>query len=106
MSAPGTFLTAEWGSLAMLNYEIDPAILTPHVAAVAKVLYNENYVALPMSHRLSGNIVEYRWRHSDVWNYLRVEAAGEPTLGDPVFSRRVHCRALLGLHQTARWRLP
>jgi uncharacterized protein len=28
---PGPFLTAEWRSLAMLNYEIDPAILRPFV---------------------------------------------------------------------------
>jgi hypothetical protein len=28
---PGTFLTAEWRHLAMLNYEIDPALLRPLV---------------------------------------------------------------------------
>jgi uncharacterized protein YqjF (DUF2071 family) len=28
---PGKFLTAEWRYLAMINYEIDPAILLPHV---------------------------------------------------------------------------
>jgi uncharacterized protein YqjF (DUF2071 family) len=31
--AKSTFLTAEWRHLAMLNYEIDPAILTPFVPA-------------------------------------------------------------------------
>jgi uncharacterized protein YqjF (DUF2071 family) len=150
MSAPGKFLTAEWRSLAMLNYEADPAILTSHVpagteldsydgvfyisvvgflflrtrvlgapipghqnfeevnlrfyvrrgnrrgvvflkeivpkkaiAAVASALYNENYIALPMSHKLKGNLVEYRWRNLDRWNHLRVETDGEPILAAP-----------------------
>jgi uncharacterized protein YqjF (DUF2071 family) len=30
---PGPFLTAEWRDLAMLNYEIDPAVLRPFVPA-------------------------------------------------------------------------
>jgi len=145
------FLTAEWRSLAMLNYEIDPAILRPLVpagteldgwggvvyvsivgflflrtrvlgvpipghrnfeevnlrfyvrrkvdgawrrgvvfvkeivprraiAAVARGLYGENYVAMPMSHRVEGGRVEYRWGCSD---YLAVEANGEAELAAP-----------------------
>jgi uncharacterized protein YqjF (DUF2071 family) len=31
MTRPGVFLTAEWRSLVMLNYEIDPAALQPFV---------------------------------------------------------------------------
>src|SRR6266853_4911734 len=31
MTTPRRFLTAEWRSLAMLNFEIDPAVLRPHV---------------------------------------------------------------------------
>ena len=31
--SPPVFLTAEWRHLAMLNYEIDPAILAPYVPA-------------------------------------------------------------------------
>ena len=31
MSQPGRFLTAEWQSLAMLNYEVDPVALKPQV---------------------------------------------------------------------------
>ena len=27
----GKFLTAEWRHIAMLNYEVDPAVLIPHV---------------------------------------------------------------------------
>lgn len=33
MSKPGIFLSAEWRHLAMLNYEVDPAILAPRVPA-------------------------------------------------------------------------
>ena len=33
MAEPGAFLTAEWRDLAMLNYEIDPAVLHPLVPA-------------------------------------------------------------------------
>lgn len=33
MTAPRPFLTAEWRSLAMLNYRVDPALLRPHVPA-------------------------------------------------------------------------
>ena len=32
MQPASPFLTAEWRHLAMLNYEVDPAILTQHVA--------------------------------------------------------------------------
>jgi uncharacterized protein YqjF (DUF2071 family) len=50
------------------------------IAAVARALYNENYVAMPMSHRMEENRVEYGWRHVDGWNYLRVLTAGKPVL--------------------------
>jgi uncharacterized protein YqjF (DUF2071 family) len=150
MKQAAAFLTAEWRSLAMLNYEVDPALLAPHVpsgteldayngifyisvvgflflrtrvlgapipghqdfeevnlrfyvrrddrrgvvflkeivpkqaiAAVARALYNENYVAMPMSHRFEGNRVEYGWRYAGVWNYLRLETAGESMLAAP-----------------------
>ena len=33
MPGPGRFLTAQWRHLAMLNYAVDPAILTPHLPA-------------------------------------------------------------------------
>ena len=148
---PRRFLTAEWRSLAMLNYEVDRSVLAPRVppgteldswggvvyvsvvgflflktrvlgipipghrnfeevnlrfyvrrkadgewrrgvvfvkeivprraiAAVARGLYGENYVAMPMSHRLDGRCVEYRWGGS---NFMAVETAGEPILATP-----------------------
>jgi uncharacterized protein YqjF (DUF2071 family) len=151
---PRKFLTAEWRSLAMLNYEVDPAILEPHVprgteldsfdgvfyvslvgflflrtrvlgaaipghqnfeevnlrfyvrrkavdgwrrgvvflkeivprraiAVLARGLYNENYVAMPMAHRVDGSRVEYSWRNSGIWNRLSVNLTGEPSLAPP-----------------------
>ena len=151
MKQPGKFLTAEWRSLAMLNYQVDAAILKPHVpagteldsfdgvfyismvgfmfqrtrvlgapipghqdfeevnlrfyvrrrhqdgwkrgvvflkeivpkfaiAVLARELYNENYVTMPMRHRADGNRVEYGWLYSGNWNRLGVEIAGEPGL--------------------------
>jgi uncharacterized protein len=151
MGRPGKFLTADWRSLAMLNYEAEPAVLRPLVppgteldsfdgsvyvsmvgflflqtrvlgvpipghlnfeevnlrfyvrrrageawrrgvvfvkeivpryaiAAVARGIYNENYVAMPMSHRIEGRRVEYRWGGSD---HLAVETCGEGALAKP-----------------------
>lgn len=33
MTGPGRFLTAQWRHLAMLNYAVDPDLLTPHLPA-------------------------------------------------------------------------
>jgi uncharacterized protein len=54
------------------------------IATVARVFYNENYVALPMRHTLhlpdesaSGEVaVEYGWRFKDRWSHLRVKTRG------------------------------
>jgi hypothetical protein len=54
------------------------------VAALARLLYGENYVALPMRHAYDlerGELkregsVEYGWRHCGEWNRLRVRTAG------------------------------
>ncbi len=149
------FLTAEWRYLAMLNYQIDPAVLRPHtpsgteldtwngktfismvgflflktrllglpvpfhanfeevnlrfyvrrkgpegwrrgvvfvkeivpkwaIAAVARGVYNEKYVALPMRHTVEQNaalpepylFVEYGWRFKRQWNSLQVKTTG------------------------------
>ena len=152
----GKFLTAAWRYLAMLNYEVDPALLAHHVpngteldswngrtyvsmvgflfldtrllgipiplhrnfeevnlrfyvrrkgpegwrrgvvfireivpriaiATIARVVYNENYVAMPMRHRIDerdgtladGGTVEYGWRLHGEWNTLGVSTIGE-----------------------------
>src|SRR5882724_9277158 len=147
MPTPRRFLTAEWRSLAMLNFEIDGAVLRPHVprgteldsfggvvyaslvgflflktrvlgaaipghqnfeevnlrfyvrrkepggwrrgvvflkeivpkraiAVLARGLYNENYAARPMAHRLEGDRVAYSWRYAGKWNQLAVQIGG------------------------------
>ena len=149
----GVFLTAEWRSLAMLNYAVEPDVLRDLVpvgteldvwkgrtyvslvgflflntkvlgvpipfhrnfeelnlrfyvrrkaedgwrrgvvfvkeivprfaiATVARVVYNENYAAMPMRHeRVLGSatergVAEYAWRHAGRWDRLRVETEG------------------------------
>ncbi len=151
----GRFLTAAWRYLAMLNYEVDPALLVrlvPNgteldrwngrayismvgfmfldtrvlgipvplhrnfeevnlrfyvrrkgpegwrrgvvfireivpraaIATIARVVYNENYVAMPMRHRIDqrdgtlvdGGTVEYGWRFHGEWNTLGVDTIG------------------------------
>ena len=57
------------------------------IAWLARWLYNENYVALPMRHedRLSGTSdpsVAYEWRPASRWNRLALRVAGEPYLAD------------------------
>lgn len=55
------------------------------IAAVARAVYNENYVALPMDHRLdlhegeakTGGVVEYGWRFAGERHHLRCTVAGE-----------------------------
>jgi uncharacterized protein YqjF (DUF2071 family) len=54
------------------------------IAWVARTVYNENYVALPMAHELrpSGNggmAAEYRWQTSQ-WNAIRIETSGAPVM--------------------------
>ncbi len=51
------------------------------IATVARLVYNENYSAMPMRHLIemddkSGR-VEYGWRYQGRWNHLRVTTTGE-----------------------------
>lgn len=54
------------------------------IAAVAQLVYNENYQALPMRHTLeqrletasTGVTAEYGWRVKGRWNRLRVQTGG------------------------------
>ena len=150
MPSTSTFLTARWRYLAMLNYEVDPAILRSRVPAgteldtwhgrtlvsvvgfrfldtrvlgipipfhrdfdevnlrfyvrreqpdlrrgvvfikevvpraaiawVARNVYNENYVSLPMRHRISIPDVAYEWHHAATWHRLAVTCSGESFL--------------------------
>lgn len=54
------------------------------IAWVARTVYNENYVALPMAHEIreggeQGLTVAYRWK-SEGWSGISVKVAGEPEL--------------------------
>ncbi|MEZ0229119.1 MAG: YqjF family protein, partial [Planctomycetota bacterium] len=57
------------------------------VAAVARWVYGENYVSLPMRHRCEvgpqGGPVEYAWRTGAKWNQLSVRATGAPRKAEP-----------------------
>jgi uncharacterized protein len=53
--------------------------------AVARLVFHENYVALPMWHRIMEPVsehgrvqAEYRWQHAGAWNSIRVECEGKP----------------------------
>ena len=56
------------------------------IATVARVVYDEKYVALPMRHRIDrrgetlapGGGVEYGWRHRGRWHTLAARTAGPP----------------------------
>jgi len=155
MGPDRAFLTAEWRHLAMLNYEVEPGLLSAFIpahteldhwdgkafvslvgfrflktkvcgisipfhrnfdeinlrfyvrrqsgteirrgvvfikeivprwtiAALARTLYNERYIALPMSHRIeqdeTGLSVEYDWRYNATWNRVSLRTGGEPGL--------------------------
>jgi uncharacterized protein len=53
------------------------------IALVARAVYNENYVALPMTHeidvdRRNAPAVSYRWRTSRGWSKMTLDAQGNP----------------------------
>jgi uncharacterized protein len=55
------------------------------IAFVARTVYHENYVALPMTHdihQIAGGGVDasYRWRSDARWNEIRFQSQGEPEL--------------------------
>ncbi|MEO7794338.1 MAG: DUF2071 domain-containing protein [Thermoanaerobaculia bacterium] len=59
------------------------------IAWVARTLYNENYVALPMRHALgrravdAARLVEYRWRLDGRWSRLGVAARATAVVPPP-----------------------
>jgi uncharacterized protein YqjF (DUF2071 family) len=55
------------------------------IATVARIVYNENYVALPMSHQVQPNgeaglTVEYGWESRSGWSRISLAATGNPSL--------------------------
>ena len=53
------------------------------IAWVARVLYNENYVALPMRHEVNGDSARYEWRFEGTWNGLSLATRGDWNIPDP-----------------------
>lgn len=55
------------------------------IAAMARVLYNEPYIALPMRHRVDGDPprVVYEWRLQGAWHALGAAARGARTVPPP-----------------------
>ena len=74
------------------------------IAYLARVVYNENYVRLPMAHRIEAETVEYRWRVRAHWNRLMVEFSGSGARARERKQPSVHHGTLLGLREAARWR--
>jgi hypothetical protein len=54
----------------------------PAITFVARKVYNENYVTLPMAHDISaangGVNATYRWRHDGAWSELSLATQGGP----------------------------
>jgi len=52
------------------------------VAQIARLAYRENYICLPMKHRIDikggGQTAEYQWRWRGVWSKLYAQATGTP----------------------------
>ncbi len=47
------------------------------IAFAARVIYNEPYLALPMSHQIETNSAAYFWKFKGKENYLKVAAQGD-----------------------------
>ena len=80
-AAPGG--AGEWRRGVVFVKEIVPRRA---IAWVARTLYNENYVALPMRHSIAdreadaARSVSYQWRHEGRWCHVGVVARGLPDL--------------------------
>lgn len=69
----------EWRRGVAFVKEIVPRFA---IAAVARVLYHEKYVSLPMRHQIVGSSpvpasAEYSWKFRGRWNRLQVKTSGE-----------------------------
>jgi uncharacterized protein len=57
------------------------------IAKIARTFYNENYLTLPMRHRIDGETsrltAEYSWKLPTGWNRIHVNVTGDPVLPKP-----------------------
>ena len=80
------------------------------IAIMARLTYNEPYVAVPMRHHIepattspNPSRVEYGWRMRGQWHGIEATPAGEARTAATDSHEAFH-RALLGIHATARRR--
>lgn len=75
------FAEGDWRRGVVFLKEIVPK---PAITAVARVVYNENYVTLPMRHHLeelpdgTPAALAYEWEHAGRWNSIRARVGGPP----------------------------
>jgi uncharacterized protein YqjF (DUF2071 family) len=77
-----------WRRAVVFLREIVPRLA---IAVVARLWYNEPYIALPMRHRITMDRaaegeterVRYEWLHGGQWAHLEVETKGAPTIPVP-----------------------
>jgi uncharacterized protein YqjF (DUF2071 family) len=80
------FAQGDWKRGVVFIKELVPKAA---VALVARWVYNENYVALPMRHRLETGTdgallgLEYEWEYQGRWQALRASLAGQPFVPAP-----------------------
>ncbi len=77
-----------WRRGVVFVKEIVPRFM---IAWVARTLYNEKYVSMPMRHHLvipdsdrpDPGMMSYEWWHAERWNRLAAETTGTPKYADP-----------------------
>ena len=59
---------------------IKETVPKPAIALTARLIYGENYVSLPMNHKISiseaGIDAEYSWKHHGAWSRIHARASG------------------------------
>lgn len=72
-----------WRQGVVFIKEIVPKVA---VAWIARAIYNENYIALPMRHEVrrpsetEAGHVRYEWHHQNRWSYLTASVRGDAAL--------------------------
>ena len=59
---------------------IKEIVARPAIAVIARLTYNEPYVALPMRSAVDKGRVAYAWRRRGRWEHIEAFARGEPVL--------------------------
>ena len=77
----------------------------PAIAAVARLIYNENYVAMPMRHEVTANFAPPALEVQRKMESIRGEHHWRFAPAPPWFTRGIYHRTLLGLCGPKRWRL-